>query len=270
MHYHEIFIDGIQCVRKYRFEGAHGIGNNLHGHNFELYVLLQGQPQEYSGMVVELSSIDDIVNDLIINKFDHQVINFDHCFNTHENISIVFSDILMNNIPFYHGLILSENFNGSYTKIIKKETPLISRTHTIDFSALHLLRNPSFDEENNQRIFGKCSNLHGHDYRLSVTISGIPNPNTGLLIKNNDFENILLNIRRIYDKKRLQELDCLNQIPATTENFIKVIWKEIDTRLGILFSSAGYSLTDLYSKDIKLEQVTLQETDRNVFIYKGE
>ena len=38
------------------------------------------------------------------------------------------------------------------------------------FSAAHSLYREEWSEEKNREAFGKCSSLHGHDYRLKVTV----------------------------------------------------------------------------------------------------
>ena len=42
------------------------------------------------------------------------------------------------------------------------------------FSAAHRLFNPKFSDEENEKIFGKCSNpnWHGHNYTLFFTVKG--------------------------------------------------------------------------------------------------
>lgn len=37
---------------------------------------------------------------------------------------------------------------------------------------------------------GKCSNLHGHTYHGTVTLSGLPNPDTGMLVDYNRIKEI--------------------------------------------------------------------------------
>lgn len=47
-----------------------------------------------------------------------------------------------------------------------------------DFAAAHHLWSPELDEAANRRIFGKCTNAHGHNYRLEVAVS-VPMPAAG-------------------------------------------------------------------------------------------
>src|SRR5690606_14367887 len=49
------------------------------------------------------------------------------------------------------------------------------------FNAAHRLFNPSWSDDQNEKIFGKCSNphYHGHNYELIVSLIGEPDPGTG-------------------------------------------------------------------------------------------
>ena len=40
------------------------------------------------------------------------------------------------------------------------------------FSSSHKLDNPEISREQNVEIFGKCNNLHGHNYYIEVTLAG--------------------------------------------------------------------------------------------------
>ena len=52
------------------------------------------------------------------------------------------------------------------------------------FSASHRLYNDKLSEEENEKIFGKCSNKngHGHNYVVEVIVAGKPDPKTGYVI----------------------------------------------------------------------------------------
>ncbi len=72
----------IRITKQFRFEAAHalwgydGACRNIHGHSYVLYVTLKGQPSadindaKY-GMVMDFSLLKKIVNEQIIDQFDH-------------------------------------------------------------------------------------------------------------------------------------------------------------------------------------------------------
>jgi 6-pyruvoyltetrahydropterin/6-carboxytetrahydropterin synthase len=52
------------------------------------------------------------------------------------------------------------------------------------FNAAHRLYNPTWTNERNDEVFGKCNNpsFHGHNYELVVKITGVPDKDTGYVI----------------------------------------------------------------------------------------
>ncbi|MCM2281285.1 MAG: 6-carboxytetrahydropterin synthase [Bdellovibrionaceae bacterium] len=46
--------------------------------------------------------------------------------------------------------------------------------------ALHHLENPALSAVENERLYGVCFRLHGHDYKVQVTIESEVDPATGL------------------------------------------------------------------------------------------
>ena len=44
------------------------------------------------------------------------------------------------------------------------------------FYAAHQLCDPDLSDDENRRLFGKCANLHGHNYVLEVTVAGVVGP----------------------------------------------------------------------------------------------
>lgn len=50
---------------------------NWHGHNYELFVIVKGEPNPETGFVVDLKQLSVIINEKIIEKLDHKNINLD-------------------------------------------------------------------------------------------------------------------------------------------------------------------------------------------------
>ena len=68
------------------------------------------------------------------------------------------------------------------------------------FSASHLYRRPEWSEEENRRRFGPCANLpgHGHNYRLWVTVAGVPDRKTGFLVDLGELDRLVA--ERVLDR----------------------------------------------------------------------
>ena len=57
-------------------------------------------------------------------------------------------------------------------------------TRKMHFNGAHKLYNPSWTEEKNEEVFGRCANKnwHGHNFDLYVTVKGVPRPDTGFVM----------------------------------------------------------------------------------------
>ena len=60
-------------------EGVFGkcANENWHGHNFELYVTLKGDPNPDTGFVYDVKKLSIIVKEHVIDKLDHKILNMD-------------------------------------------------------------------------------------------------------------------------------------------------------------------------------------------------
>ena len=50
---------------------------NWHGHNFELYVTLKGEPDPATGFVYDVKKLSIVVKNAVIDKLDHKNLNLD-------------------------------------------------------------------------------------------------------------------------------------------------------------------------------------------------
>lgn len=126
------------------------------------------------------------------------------------------------------------------------------------FNAAHRLYRPDWNDEKNSQIFGKCSNpnFHGHNYDLTVSVTGEIDTETGFLIDLKILKDIIkAQVEDYLDHKNLNlEVQEFKELNPTAENIAVVIYNRIKTVLEPKF--------DL--------EVTLYETPRNFVTYKGE
>jgi len=75
----------IRVTSEFRFEMAHSLWNydgpckNIHGHSYKLYVTVAGKPLKNkshpkNGMVIDFSELKKIIEENVINHFDHSII----------------------------------------------------------------------------------------------------------------------------------------------------------------------------------------------------
>jgi 6-pyruvoyltetrahydropterin/6-carboxytetrahydropterin synthase len=117
-------------------------------------------------------------------------------------------------------------------------TVLVSRRES--FNAAHQLRDPDLSDDENQRVFGKCANLHGHNYVLEVVIAGEIQPATGYVMDLKELSDVIC--RRIIDDVDHRNLNAdvpwLRGVIPTAENLALAFWERIRSELpdGLLRS----------------------------------
>lgn len=103
------------------------------------------------------------------------------------------------------------------------------------FNAAHRLFNPTWDDETNNRVFGKCNNpnFHGHNYKLEVELDGPINPETGYVLDMKKLsETIKHEIIERFDHRNLN-LDCpeFKDLIPSAENIALVCWNILREKL---------------------------------------
>ena len=155
-----------------------------HGHNYELFVSMLGDLDEY-GMVLNLSDVKHVIRQEVTSQLDFSYLNevweeFQTTLPTTENIARAIWHRLAPHLPlvriqlFEHPELWAEYYGNAM------EAYLTVSTH---FSAAHRLARPDLSFEENCEIYGKCArpNGHGHNYHLEVTIKGEIDPRTGMI-----------------------------------------------------------------------------------------
>lgn len=136
---------------------------------------------------------------------------------------------------------------------------MVYLTRVERFNAAHRLWVKEWSDDENVRVFGRCSNKnwHGHNYVLEVTVKGEPDPITGFVIDAKKLSEIIKNtvIEKLDHSNLNLDVDFIPpHLQATTENIVILIWQELEQKL------TGCSLY----------RVKLQETDNIYAEYYGE
>lgn len=126
------------------------------------------------------------------------------------------------------------------------------------FSASHRLYNEKYTDEENEKIFGKCSNPngHGHNYVLEVVVAGEADPETGYVVDLKILKEIIDKyvLKKVDHKNLNMDVDFLKGINPTVENIAIGIWRQLEDKIpnGRLYS------------------VKVKETENNFVEYKGK
>ena len=105
------------------------------------------------------------------------------------------------------------------------------------FAAAHQLRG----------LEGGCENLHGHNWKIEVSVTGSELGKDGLLI---DFRVIKGETKRVIDEldhKFLNELASFENLEPSSENISRHIFESISRKLN--------------TKNVKISKVTAWESD---------
>lgn len=112
------------------------------------------------------------------------------------------------------------------------------------FSAAHQLRHYK----------GKCENLHGHNWRVRLTVCGAALNKTGLLIDFGDLKAMLAEGIDRLDHANLNEVPPFDgEVNPTSENLARIIAEDIEARLP---------------DHVRVDAVTVWESDKCSATYK--
>lgn len=114
------------------------------------------------------------------------------------------------------------------------------------FSAAHHLRD--YD--------GKCAHLHGHNYKIEITVTGDELDDCGMLMDFGQLKQICDQVLDQYDHAYLNDLPEFANINATSENIAAHIFRQIACALP--------------DDGVHLDQVKLYETDDSAVTYRED
>jgi 6-pyruvoyltetrahydropterin/6-carboxytetrahydropterin synthase len=117
-------------------------------------------------------------------------------------------------------------------------TVLIGRRES--FSAAHQLYDSSLSDDQNRRRFGKCANLHGHNYVLEVTVAGEIDSASGYVLDLKLLSDVMSRkVIRDVDHRNLNvDVPWLSGRIPTAENLAVACWERLRPELpeGLLRS----------------------------------
>jgi 6-pyruvoyltetrahydropterin/6-carboxytetrahydropterin synthase len=141
---------------------------------------------------------------------------------------------------------------------------VISVTRKYCFSASHRLHVEGMSEAENDRIFGKCNNPHGHghNYEIFVTARGPVDSETGLAVDTGKLDRLIEKhvLAEFHLKNMNADIAAFERTVPTTENVGVVIGRMI---------REGWSQTFNGPWPV-FEKLRIYETERNIFEMSNE
>ncbi|MFM8552777.1 MAG: 6-carboxytetrahydropterin synthase [Nitrospiraceae bacterium] len=114
-------MDHTSVTRRYQFAAQHRLHSerfsdeenrrvfgkcnnpNGHGHNYVLFITVQGQVDPQTGRAVDLEALDRLMQEAVVSRFDHRDLNGDPAFaartTTGENLVLLVWDLLVDRLP---------------------------------------------------------------------------------------------------------------------------------------------------------------------------
>ncbi len=226
----------MKVIRRFRFSACYtSEKGKVYGHNFEVFVTVEGEVNPETGMVINLEHLKKAVNP-VIEKLDHVCLNDLPYFKdrppTIENIAeFIFHGI--NGLPPEVKLRSVRVETGEETgAIYDGESSL--KSLKFRFSASHKLPE---ERVKSREVYGKCGEeKHGHNYLLKVAFKG-------------DGSGIISEMKRVVDELNHMDLDAVNDLDFSTGEHILVYLKKKFEALG----------------GVEIKWMHLEETENNFF-----
>lgn len=98
----------VYLTKKYLIRGSHQLAEcfkgqtanekelSLHGHHYEVYITLKGPQSKESGLIINRDQFDQIINKVLIKKYDKSFLNDFMNKPTGENLVMAFTKDIMN------------------------------------------------------------------------------------------------------------------------------------------------------------------------------
>lgn len=129
-------------------------------------------------------------------------------------------------------------------------------TRAYTFSASHRLHVDALSAAENQAIFGKCNNPygHGHNYRLEVTIYGVVDPETGMVINMATLDSVVAQ-------------QIIERFDHTNLNLDPIFAHQVSSTENLCI--AAFNLLKPSLEPAMLDKIRIEETENNFFEYSG-
>jgi len=210
-------------------KAAHGSGRN-----YAAYFIFTGPVDPATGMLINISEIKERANQVVRQGFDHKFLNED-------NPS--FSDAVptAENIARQLYVDVASLFSDDSAKLVAchlTESPDRSATfysneaceanYWFEFSAARKTMSPQLSAEENARLFGTATSIHGHNYRVRLTYRsarqfGAYDPP---LVRYDEIDACLRALQNELDHRYLNEdVAGLANSPITTERLCDYIFR---------------------------------------------
>ena len=133
-------------------------------------------------------------------------------------------------------------------------------TRRFHFSASHRMYKPELNDEENYKLYGKCSNPngHGHNYILEVTVEGEADSEIGYVMDLKKLKEIVEDtlIEKVDHKNMNVDVEFMKDVIPTSENIVIKFWQKLTDKIN--------------NNNRRLYSLKLFETENNIVEYRGK
>ena len=100
---------------------------------------------------------------------------------------------------------------------------------------------------------GKCENVHGHNYRVQISVEGPELDSIGLLVDFGDVKKLMRAVVAKLDHRFINDLPPFDVVNPSAENMAKYFYDEISSGVG---------------PEVRIRKVKIWETDTTSATYR--
>ncbi|MCB2202258.1 6-carboxytetrahydropterin synthase [bacterium] len=232
-------VSGWSKERNREFYGSRCGTPHGYGSNFTLFTVFHGEVDPRTGMVINVTTIKRRVNDILSARYDHKSLNLDtppfsEIPPTPENLaSALLRDISEAFASEPAQPVACHLMESEATAATAYCSGRVERHFTIDFSAARRTLSPHLTDQENNRLFGEATNIHGHGYRLRATIDGDVDLAYGMIVPPVESERMLTALHAMLDHQYLNELPEMSGRPMTTEMLVRFVFVQLAKSLPL-------------------------------------
>jgi len=210
------------------------------GRNYIAYFVFTGPVDPTTGMLINISEIKERAGKIVRARFDHKFLNEDNP---------AFGDVppTAENIGRQLYLDVAPLFSDTKAKLCAChliESPERSATHYasgvneanywFEFSAARKTMSPRLSTEENARLFGPATSIHGHNYRARLTFRSERFDGKGPLVSSDAINTCLRGLHDELDHRYLnQDVVGLKDRPITTESLAGYIFERVNSVMSL-------------------------------------
>jgi 6-pyruvoyltetrahydropterin/6-carboxytetrahydropterin synthase len=210
------------------------------GRNYVAYFVFTGPVNPATGMLINISEIKERAGKIVRERFDHKFLNKDNpsfcdvlptaeniARHLHLDVAPLFSDV----DAALAACHVAESLERSATFYADGAG---EANYWFDFSAARKTVSPHLNKEENARLFGRATSIHGHNYRARLTFRmGRLDPKAPL-VRHDAIDACLRTLHDELDHRYLNEdVIGLKDRPITTESLARYVYERVKATMPL-------------------------------------